>query len=572
MADNPGFRPQGFGNRDLEQTWYTRPGTVLPSFVPPIIGYHQEDELEASGKDGSSVANKGLRAVANINARAGNPGWLMPSSFDLFWKDRLHIIATSTEFGSILSAQSGTFELYNSGTKLGQHVRRVDSVNSLTSGNTVFPYYLGLGQSEVYEFLVDGDGVAAFSDSYNFTFDNGVVLSHLITGSRILLLTIRPEEPFNEKWEWLTDILTKMDGSEQRISMRDIPRQSIRHNFLHDDVVTRAKLDGILATRIPNQLGLPIWRDFTTLTAPVTAGDTALTVGATTNKQFRNGTPVAIFDPATEQFEVVTIQSFTATTITLSAPLLGSWAAGLEVIPVVFTYAQPYQQQQYRLDVDGFTVNFLVLDNEETPSTAGFPTYQGDVLYADDLTFLGNTVGRQFTHKPKVVDYDLGTRYESTTRRYPEVSGLAFVAYFDDRAQYVRIRDFLHSRRGKQKRFWMSTRRVDFEIGQDITSGSNAIDTTRTGYEQLHAQGVRTHIEIEYLDGTLDRFEVTSVNNSGSFEILNLDGNLSQDWSAANVRRTSHLIRYRLDADSLDFRHDWYTHGEVRFTVREIES
>jgi hypothetical protein len=553
---------------------------VLPLFVPPIIGYHREEDV--GHNDGDTLLAQGpARSRQQFPAPfRTDRGILIEGFYDLFWKDRVHIIDSSFDAGNVLSAVTNSFEIYNSGTRLGQHSRRQVTIISdltsqgitITTGNTTVPFYLGLGQSEVYEYLISSDGVATISGSYDFTWNHGVVLQHFITGSRLLLFTFDPQEGYRETFEWRTDIIEKAGGSEQRISVRNIPRLVINHEFLFDDPETIIEFQNILYTRLPNRLGLPYWRDFVTLNAAVTAGDVVLSVSTTTNRDFRVGLNVALYDRDTNSFEVGEIAVVNTNQITLQAPLLQSWAAGVEVLPVLIAFVStPYTQEHYPKDVLRTVLDFAVIQNKDFSSAAAYPTYKSTPVYDDPLLLESDDFTRDFDHGVIEFNNPVGIVHQDSWFDSPRVGWKRFTALFKNRNQYVDLRNFIHSRRGRQVAFYISTRQKDFLPANTNPGTPTQVDSTITGYSNVFALGHRIDAEIEFADGTINRREITNVIVTGSFEQLVFDSALSQEWSPSNVVRCSYLLKFRFDIDRFEFVHNWHNNGFITFALKEVK-
>lgn len=580
MADFPGIGLQFFGDRELLDTTFTRQGIVIPSFVPPVSGFHlggdRDSPYEGSGRQ-RAIATQPVRSHSGTD----RSGILIQGFYDLFWKDRIHIIPKSKDFGNILSAQQGTFEVYNSGTNLSRHVRSITALNSLTSlgisttqGAVSFPFVLGLGESEVYEYLVSESGPVVINDAYDVAFDNGVVLSHAITGARIVLLVLPPQQSFAEGWAWITDVLRKADGSEQRISLRNIPRQFVKYEFLYNDPIRLAKLENLIYDRLPNQVAFPYWKDFTVLTAPVVGGvDVVINVQSTTNKDFRVGGNAVILNRITDVFEVGEILTFSTTSITFTTTLLLSFGvADVEVLPVLISNVDPsLSQTRWPRDVGMLPLTFNVVDNKDFSDITGFNMYKTLQIYEDVQYLPGVTFTRKSDIGSTTFDNLTGLSDHRSLYRGPSTTIGQLIAVFENRAEYVRIRNFIHSRRGKQIAFWVSTKQNNFIPGSTNVAPTSNIDTVPTGYGNVFARGIRTDIEIEYADGAIDRREVTNV-VSGAFEALTLDSSISQDWSPTNVVRASYLVRVRYDIDSFEFDHGYDNYGQVSFTVKEVQA
>ena len=243
MADNPGILIDGQFN-------FVRPGTVLPTFVPPVTGYHPDIDSERLGKGGESeslIAPRTSRKSAQ--SRSGdNKGILIQGWYDLFWKNRVHILAipetdlqtvdtTLDEFnaGNVVTAVQRQFEIYNAGQSVSR-ARQLSTFAFDPSGEgvtilsgTVVPYTLGGNQSEIYTYRIEAAGTPNVDTDLNFTWDIGSLLTHHVTASRVLAATLRPSQRVKEDWGWLTDIITAKSGREQRNAMRPLPQQVLQY-------------------------------------------------------------------------------------------------------------------------------------------------------------------------------------------------------------------------------------------------------------------------------------------------------------------------------------------------------
>lgn len=620
MADNPGILigraqrppeiPVGWTNGSFN---FVRPGTVLPTFVAPIIGYH--DPLQEEG----GVGNGGLRSRDTIvkapRTRTSTPypfgtnnGILIQSSwYQNFWRDQMHIVwnpADNTrrngwqafnsgltfDAGTVLSTVQTQYEIYNaSRTRQGVNTTRtlidLDGVNEVTP--PPLPTDFAGNESRIYTVEITTEGPPTIDGRIEHGFVNplpplpvGTPLLFNILGNRLLLFTYEPQRPVLERWETLSDVLQAADGTEQRFSLRQLPAQRFVYDYRFTDETINRKMENFLRVFGTLKLGVPDWASLTELAAPVAPLQQQLTVVSLTNRDFRadgrEQDGFVIFDDQ-DNFEAGTIQSIdNATQFTAVAQFLNAWPVGTTVMPFKVGYfADNWQQTLLTTLFREISLAFNVTDSKQFDDETGFPVYKSRPIF-DDPRELGES--RQYQQRWQWNMIATGGKASRnswrTQRRYPLV-GSSFIATWDTRADFVRIRNFLHARRGRQKDFWLPTWRDDLPLADDSAVLSE-IRIARVEYINLFDQGFLVDILVRYNDGTTAIREVTTVTPGASFDTIETDTPLPQNATFASVRRIEFLTLHRLSTDVLDFRHEWvspntdFMKGEVLVQVSEI--
>ena len=189
--------------------------------------------------------------------------------------------------------------------------RTLDAVNESITGLTV----TGITIPKIFQPLevatstitVSVDGPPSIIG--NITYDWAVPTNDFIvpvTGTRLTPWPYEFRKPTEETLEWLTDIITSYDGSEQRINIRKGPRQSFSVKaFLRQDEIFQ--LDNVLYDWRGRLWALPIFSEQRTLTSIYTADDPTIEV-STLFGSFRIEGQAIIFSNS-ENFEIFTIQA-----------------------------------------------------------------------------------------------------------------------------------------------------------------------------------------------------------------------------------------------------------------------
>ena len=552
--------------------YFARPGTILPTLPTPVEGSFAATPPNQQQRFGA------IRPTAHVNnIQAGAP-FILEQFYDLFWKDRLHIIEDSYEAGNVLSPTQNTFEIYNAGTKLP--AKQVDTISivgdtgiTIVSGNVTTPFTLGLGQSEFYTYEIDSNGNPSITATIEYDFATGELLVHTITGTRSVIFNFEPQLPVREAFSWLTSLIQSVDGSEKRQAVRNLPRQELSYAFLTGDEVENAKLENFL--RQPRSLlptGVPVWLDGTNLSAPVAVNDLVINVTTTLQRDFRalgsQGLAV-IRGPTT--LEVFGVASFTNTTITAVAPILTAFPTGTEVYPVRLVDLQKAPGQSlWNVNARLVQLFFNVRVGADFGDETGFDVYKGVSVFNDGLETGGFQYERQWDWDQTQLGGPTSLTSAASLRRFAKIDS-RFIISWKSRTEYIRIRNWLHARRGRQKSFWLATNRHDFILESNETVLGTVLKYEINDYVDVFANGEYIDVRVAYTDGTYDYREVSSVIlSSGVREEITVDSAFSQIINTTNVRQVSLLIKHRLATDTIEFDHRFINEGQVALPITEI--
>jgi hypothetical protein len=142
-------------------------------------------------------------------------------------------------------------------------------------------------------------------------------------------------QPFKVSREWLTDIITANDGSENRVQLRANPNIAItmRCVFLTEMGAGRLLAQWRGATQ-PLRYYAPLWCDATDLTSAASAGNTTIFCDITDRPFLQQAPNYVMLWASEEHAEVVAMSGYTTGQLT-TAPIVGNYlAAATKVVPV----------------------------------------------------------------------------------------------------------------------------------------------------------------------------------------------------------------------------------------------
>lgn len=488
------------------------------------------------------------------------------------WFERVHIIPRVFAFGSVLTQIQDTFELY-SAYRVG-NVNLNSFTNTIDPGVTIpdlpgLPYALGPQSGVELTIQVDPIGAVSFAGDLLFTFDvQEVPLT--ISGERLILWFFDPERPIEERLAFLTQIIPSRTGLEQRIRQRGYPRQSFRISYRLEGRDRRKAVLRLMDWQ-GRSFGIPLREQGVQLTADASATDT-VSVYTTEYSDFREGGLAVVFLDQ-DTFDVLEIDTITATTIQFTSNLQNSYLAGHLVMPVrTAELPTTVSGQRYAVNVEDLTLLWTVLDNEvNLASVAGFSSYDGKVLFDDPNIVIGDTKPEEFRFRVYDTDAETGlTERQIIWDQNKRIHQKAFVAITREAAW--KLRQVLFAIRGRQVSFYIPTFADDLLVTANLTASANKMDVEHVGYVRFAQDRLpKNVIRVTFTDGTtLERVVLSSVEVDSDTERLSLDDVWPSTKTPEEVERVEFYELVRFDTDEFVLLHSQVGRVSMNAPVRAI--
>lgn len=390
------------------------------------------------------------------------------------------------------------------------------------------------------------------------------------------VLTHIPEIPVKENWEWLSDILTSNDGSEQRIAIRgSVPRvsQDLKYRFTSTYDI-RKFWNTLLGGR--GVFYLPEYQYSTKISSKSLSGSSRVYYGPD-KTDIRVGEKVIIKN---ELFEVNSVYSdgcdFT-TNLTFD----------LEIGDMIAPVAESVLDDNSTLsrfsvnEVSDARIKATYNRNRSQLSRPGTSASYAlwnsipvlDVRPISDGVIDTTIIEGQFLLDNKIGPINLINNYNypkiSTSRKFIVDRVIESQCNTETRRSSDYWRHFFEYCRGSARKFWMSTFRSDLEISGAVSDGASNILVEGTEYSNLIFDLMTTHrnIEIVTSNGT-HMCEITSSSVEGSNSRLQISPSLPSGWT--DVERISFLLPMRIGGDSVTWEH-YGLHSFLNFSVRLAE-
>ena len=479
--------------------------------------------------------------------------WLPQSvgGFDFF--EDFHVVPRKFEFGNVLSSQSEPFAVFHASRRLTREW--TSFINNAGAGVSIsglpsLPDDMLPFENHALTLEISTIGDPFVDTTLDFVFETGTAQVP-ITLERVILWWLRPEQEYIELLGFLTDIVQAKSGKEKRASLRKNPRQVLQHHYLIDSA-ERPVWENKLFDYQARQLGLPVWFDNSALTSAAAVSDLVIAVDDTANRDYRvGGNAVILTDDGT--FDVLVIDSFTATTITSTAPLLNGYPAGTEVFPMLTCYVQEkVAGQRWAKNLSRIDLALRPSDNDnELGDLTGWTQYNGKPVVDSGMVMRSNAVREQFETKHVTVDSVVGileqtTPWDGQRRRQPLILRAA------GRAAVWQLRQLAHGLRGRQVTFWLPRDSADMVVNSQLLNLGSAMTIDTIGYAQfLRERQPKKFIRLTKTDGTEKFREITNsvLAGDGLTETLTVTPVWDETIDVVDIAQVTFIEQVRLDTD-----------------------
>lgn len=546
-----------FFGREVEQ--FTKPAKLLDEGALALNEPLALEVPRASSNVNDDV-DADLEEAPRNNFRAETTEAL---TVGLDWFERFHVLPRRIDFGNVVTPQTVPMEVYSAFRHLYREWTGFENnagEGTELLGLPAFPhvFYPQSSGNLSLEAFADVIGQLIVDGDFTFEFDGTEITVVPITLQRIILFPSRPEGEYEELLEFLTDVLPHEDGSEQRVSLRENPRQILIWDLFLEDGSERSRIHNLLFDWQHRQFAAPLWHDLTRLTADTPAGSLVLPVRTTANRDFFVGGVVVIYTDEV-QFDVLMVDAIGPTSITVSSPTTRDFDAGAYVAPVRAALASSVLDGSRFTSADArLRIRLTVRDNSrdaELADTSAFSTFNGKVLL-DEKNIVTGGMSEQFERDITVIDNGTGRIYQdSAWDRGKRSSRKTFFA--KGASGLWNVRRLLHALRGQQVSFYLPSFSEDLVPTAVVSSGSNQLVVENVGYTRfVQNRQPRNVVRVVPVSGTpMIRTVVSSVVNDENTETLTVDSNWNATYQPDEILRIDYVEEVRWASDSISIRH-----------------
>ncbi len=390
------------------------------------------------------------------------------------------------------------------------------------------------------------------------------------------ILTI--PEATTQRYEWMTRVITGRDGTEQRIALRTIPRQTLKVDHLADSEELIQSWKTQFITQLGDTWGLPLWAEAESITATAAGNtatgdfslmdDTLVPVGVTD--------AILVIHPDGVTYETATVATKVDATITISGTWTNTYPEGSALVPIMNVFVK--NNSGYSPGI----VNVASVPIDVTAETNAVITARGASALA---TYNGKSVldrvyspGGSELFSQRLERLDFGHKIQvDTSQLYGNiVSGRSYVSRGREDRQWWKL--FMQTVKGQQKSFYTSTQRQDMTVTtQPTTAGTTfRVDDSANVAAGVDAwENITSHLQLalEMEDGSTLYKEISpgaTVDNGDGTHTVGVTVAFPASPAAAyTITKVSFLELVRLASDVVEMAHH-HDHRVVNIQTRTI--
>jgi len=357
-------------------------------------------------------------------------------------------------------------------------------------------------------------------------------------------------EAFSFKKKWLTEILTAIDGNEQRSALLTWPRRSLT---IASIALTSSDLNyikRIFFKKLHLTWGIPFYQDRTVLTSQAASGQKTLNVESTQYRNFEIGAPCILLE-SKSSFEPGTIASFNDTQITFEENLASTWPVSTPVYPVL--QAKIMAEQEMNLHNPSFGEIFFTATEDYSegisrysPDVSMFPVYK-ELPVFHIRPEQGSL--KQILFHPYQYLVFLGKSYSES--HWAETAHRLKGHYHrKGREDTWNLLNFFDDQKGRWGNFYLPTWNADIIITESFGAGDTVLTIDPIEYPTYWA-GSQTprHVALLWPDDT--PLICREIINAGS-NTITLDSAIGKASGDPGLLFVSFLLMARLDIDEIE--------------------
>jgi len=469
------------------------------------------------------------------------------SSFGEIFYNRITADPNPVNVGNIVTDATREFVIWNgyfNAVRLDQIL--ATNVEGIAIDGDVPPTMLAPLEELTYTLTVSvGEGPPTIDGTYYYNFEDGYDdLEISVVGSRVLPLPYLFQAGLVEAINWQTKILTSHNGYEQRLRLRNAPRQefSFTINIPRNQI---AQLSSLMYGWRTNNFGVPVSSEARNLDIAETAGATILHASSLYG-DFREGGLGLIYE-SINKYELIEIDSFTDAEITISSGLTNSYTTSAFVMPVRTARLLGDPTRGTSGDWQRLTAKYQSVDNIVIDNEASDLQYKDLDVYVDEPLLINGFVTDVYHNRVDLVDYQYGL-VQSYAPWLKTHTKRTVGIQMDSLEDAWNFRKWLNRRAGTFRPFWMPTFETDFT---NADSGALTTDLRVLDEGQLGLTTERDDLAIQLNDDSWLFVEITSIDQDGDdYLLITFTESLGID--AEDIALISFLGRKRLSSDTIE--------------------
>jgi hypothetical protein len=423
------------------------------------------------------------------------------------------------------------------------------------------PYNFDASGSKIVNAIISDDNFVNIETVLTFSFSLGGDKTLTVFSQLLLFDRKIPDVSVEEQYNWLTNIITSYNGTEQRLAIRGAPRRVINATFTLETEDQFRRFQELIYKGNNTSIGAPLWQYAGGLKNNVNIGQGLFQVNMDMT-DVRDGDAFMVVDLDDDNnFEVFVVNSIAADEITSVATSTKSFKAFRALI-VPLMPGKIQDSSSIRFDTTYAETSLTIEENTGREIFARpFATPNLVELY-DGLKVLDRlplNTANEFAviNNAELIDFDVGKSIKKVNWKHSKKS--ASRQYVINRMQqnneFDYWREFLSGINGSQKSFLMPSFNPDLEVDPS-SQFFNEITVKGLFFGQyLSTQDSHKRLLIHTNSGVYKRKVVSvATNTTNKTTKILIDATLPV--SVNQIDYIEYLLKVRIQDDQVGFTHD----------------
>lgn len=481
------------------------------------------------------------------NRKTNFTGAKIASSYSDIFYNRILIEPVFVDFGNILSTQSIKIEIFNAylENKILQTLLKSGFDEGTTYTDIITPNTFLPLENRVTYLTASTMGEPQLDATLVFDWEGSIPsITIKAVGSRIVLFPVFFDSDVKEELLWATDVLNSYDGTEQRVRIRNQPRQrlNVRGYLNYDD---RTRLDNLIWGWRKRVWAIPMWIE-ARVGSTVTKDSAVINVD-TRYADFRIGGLAILFESAAK-FDVFQIIALTTTTLTANRGIAKTFVNPI-VMPVRSARMVSDPVRKTSGNTGDISALFEVTDNIAFAGSATAIQYNGlDTFFDEQLATGGDIhVEDNYEHRVDVIDTITGIVQTVSPWTYTRVNR-TFEMIFEGPQAVWNLRQWLHRRSGRLVPFYGSNSEDAFRI---LSAGTIVESFSAFNNDYANQASARNNIAVYLKNGTMSIHKIVAATTSadGTNVTVRFQPDLNQQ--VVNIKSIQLMTKKRLSSDNI---------------------
>lgn len=396
-----------------------------------------------------------------------------------------------------------------------------------------------------------------------------------------------------EKIEFLTQIHSAWDGTEQRVGLRAKPRRYISYEYIGVDSRQSQYLRALTCSSQTQLVQFPLWHANKQLSKPIYKGQSIIPLQTEDMWNYRDCEGVMLWTNDEIGGEHLLVKNVSADGVVhLAKQASHDWQTGTTmVIPVFWGILQ--QEDKYEnltsehtnmiVNVEfinrGLTVELPEAINQHNYSWLSFTEsknasheYMGYELFLMPPTW-HEDLAMNYSRNANRLDNQTGIiRYDLKSNETTEARSLSYNAI--SKAEVHFLQRFFYRSMGQLKAFYAPTWVGDIELVADVLSGNVLITKFDQYWKYYEKSKRRKNLIVFFHDGTMEIIKIAgfSLDDTRTFGKIYLDMPIKRAMLKNQIRMISFLCLYRLNSDTLTTDYETTSCAVINLELKEVSA